>query len=92
MDVPSVDASNAYNNIICTCLTATDDFGRDISAEPGARVHTYATDLYAVQSATRAPCALRTVNEKERETTTRARERTRAPERLKQRCRGARVE
>lgn len=97
INMPSVGASNAsnvYNNIIIirTCLTAKDDFGRDISAEPGARIHTYATYLYAVQSATRAPCALRTVSEKERETTTRARERPRALERPKRRCRGARVE
>lgn len=73
--------------------SAADDFSRDIiSAEPGSRIHTYATYLYVVQSATRAPCALRTM-QSERAILRwyeRVRERPRAPERpIKRRRRGA---
>lgn len=69
--------------------STADDFSRDMSAEPGSRIHTYATYLYVVQSATRAPCALRTMESERgrRQGYERARKRPRAPERPKERRR-----
>jgi len=89
----AIGVSNAYNNnnnnINILVKSAADDFSRDMPTEPGSRIHTYATYLYVVQSATRAPCALRTMvsERRRRRSHERARERPRAPERLKERRR-----